>query len=79
MKDKFLIIKEKIDFYFDIALPINKLTKTIYRVNKGCVPALTKDDCRKIAMCILWNDADGMKEVLSYTNENGDRIFPRTV
>lgn len=69
---------ENYDHYWEIERPIKKMGKVIYKCMKGCTPVLSYEDCIGIAMCISWNDADGMKKYLSYTDEaTSERIFPR--
>lgn len=71
-------IKVKIDEYF-LNRAINKLANAIWRyVFKSTIdPQRTKDDAMKVALNIIWNDADGMKEIFSYTDCFGNRVFPR--
>jgi len=69
---------EDFDIYWDIVRRTRKMGKVIYKCMKGCTPALSYEDCCGIAMCILSNDADGMRMYLSYTDEaTGETIFPR--
>lgn len=57
---------------------IRKLSKAIWKYGlKGVEPKFKREDATDIAMGILWNDADRIKKVLSYTNEYGTRVFPR--
>lgn len=57
---------------------IRKLSKAIWKYGlKGVMPKFKREDATDIAMGILWNDADMIKRVLSYTNEYGKRVFPR--
>lgn len=65
------------EHYLYIERPINKIGNCIYKYTKDDTPKLSKEDCYNIAVNILWNDADAMKKILSYTDENGKRIFPR--
>lgn len=69
--------KKRLDYYLYIERPINKMGKVIFKQMKGSTPSLSKQDCYGIAMCISWNDADGMKKYLSYTDEYGNRVFPK--
>ena len=56
-----------------------KLTKAVwkYGLSDFIDPVFTKKDANTIAVGIMWNDADQVKRVLSYTDEFGDRVFPR--
>lgn len=58
---------------------INKLTNAIwkYALKDSLDPKYTKKDAEILSMAIHWNDADGVREILSYTDEFGYRIFPR--
>lgn len=71
-------IREKIGEYF-LNRSIDKLSNAIWKYAfKGSLnPQYTKDDAMKAAIGIIWNDADSMKEILSYTDYFGNRIFPR--
>lgn len=71
-------IKVKIDEYL-LNRNINKLAKAIwiYAFKRSIDPQYTKDDAMKVALNITWNDADGMKEIFSYTDCFGNRVFPK--
>lgn len=58
---------------------IDKLATAIWRYSfKGSIePKYTKDDAMEVAINIMWNDADGMKKILSYVDEFGNTVFPR--
>ena len=58
---------------------INKLTNAIwkYALKDSQDPKYTKKDAEILSMAIHWNDADNVREVLSYTDEFGNRVFPR--
>ena len=58
---------------------INKFANAIwkYALRDSLNPKYTKEDAMKLSIAILWNDADSIKEVLSYTDKNGNRVFPR--
>lgn len=70
-------IKVKIDEYL-LNRAIDKLAKAIWRYafKRTIDPQRTKDDAMEVALNIIWNDADGMKKVLSYTDCFGNTIFP---
>ena len=58
---------------------IDKLAKAIwkYAFKVSLDPKYTKDDAMEVAINLIWNDADGMKKILSYTDEFGNTVFPR--
>jgi len=71
-------LKVKIDEYF-FNRNIDKLAKAIWKYAfKGSIsPQYTKDDAMEVAINIIWNDADDMKKILSFTDECGEIVFPR--
>jgi hypothetical protein len=77
---KFMLekLRVKIDEYF-FNRRIDKLAKAIwkYAFKVSLDPKYTKDDAMEVAINIIWNDADGMKKILSYTDEFGNTVFPR--
>lgn len=77
-KFMFKKLKVKIDEYF-FNRNIDKLAGAIWRYAlKGSLdPQYTKDDAMEVAINIMWNDADGMKKILSYVDEFGNTVFPR--
>ena len=58
---------------------IRKLTNAIwkYSLKDSLMPKYTKADAGTLAVAIHWNDADEAKKVLSYTDETGQRIYPK--
>lgn len=58
---------------------IKKLSNAIwkYALKDSIDPAYTKEDATRLSIAIHWNDAEDVKKVLSYKDENGNRIFPR--
>lgn len=79
---KFKIFMSKIRQPFDefmLNRKITKLTNAIWRcgLKESINPKYTKEDAETLAIAILWNDADMTKKVLSYTDDMGQRIFPR--
>ena len=58
---------------------IKKLSKAIwkYALKDSIDPVYTKEDAFTLSIAIHWNDAEDAKKVLSYKDENGNRIFPR--
>lgn len=58
---------------------INKLANAIWKcaLRDSLNPKYTKEDAMELSIAIHWNDADSTKEVLSYTDEHGNRVFPR--
>lgn len=58
---------------------VEKLADAIwkYALRDSFDPKYTKEDAMKLSKAIHWNDADSIKEVLSYTDEHGNRVFPR--
>lgn len=58
---------------------IKKLSNAIwkYALKDSINPVYTKEDAITLSIAIYWNDADDTKRVLSYKDENGNRIFPR--
>jgi hypothetical protein len=58
---------------------IDNLASAIWKhcLSKSLAPKYTKQDAMQLAIAIFWNDADLTKEVLSYTDEFGERVFPR--
>lgn len=54
----------KVDSYF-FDRNIDRLAKAIYKANKGSVPEVTKKDAMNIAVGILWNNIDKVKEGLN--------------
>lgn len=58
---------------------VDKLANAIwkYALKDSQDPKFTKKDAETLSMAIHWNDADDVKKILSYTDEFGDRIFPR--
>lgn len=71
-------LKVKIDEYF-FNRSIDKLAKAIWKYAfKGSLnPQYTKDDAMEVAISIIWNNADGIKKILSYVDEFGNTVFPR--
>ena len=71
-------LRVKIDEYF-FNRRIDKLAKAIwkYAFKVSLDPKYTKDDAMEVAINLIWNDADGMKKILSYTDEFGNTVFPR--
>lgn len=58
---------------------IKKLSKAIwkYALKDSLDPKYTKEDAKILSLAIHWNDADKTREVLSYLNVYGARVFPR--
>ena len=58
---------------------INKLANAIwkYALRDSFNPKYTKEDAMKLSIAIHWNDAESTKEVLAYTDKNGNMVFPR--
>ncbi len=58
---------------------IEKLTNAIweYALKDSLNPVYTKKDAEILSIAIYWNDADDVLKVLSYTDESGNRVFPR--
>lgn len=56
---------------------ITKLAKAIWKYcfKYSVEPKYSKQDAMTIAMAIFWNDADACKEVLSYTDKFGNRVY----
>lgn len=79
---KFKIFIRKIRQPFDefmLNRKITRLTNAIWRcgLKEFIEPKYTKEDAETLAVAILWNDGDMIKKVLSYTDDMGQRIFPR--
>jgi len=71
-------VRESYDWWCE-KRKLRKLSKAIwkYGLSDSKDPVYTKKDAYTIAIGIAWNDADEIKKVLSYTDEFGNRNFPR--
>ena len=58
---------------------INKVTNVIwkYALKPSVSPKYSKKDAELLAIAIFWNNADEVKKVLAYTDDFGNRIYPR--
>ena len=79
---KFRMLLQKIREPYDewiMHRSINKLANAIwkYALKDSLEPKYTKNDAYTLSIAIHWNNADEAKKVLSYTNEFGDRVFPK--